>query len=104
MGRGSVETLSSGFRARVYAGKDPITGKQPYVKGPIQRETGQAEQDRDRLLEQVEAGSHPDRAATVAVLMTEWMEVADHQLTTRDNTASSSKRMLVVSATGIDPR
>ena len=35
------------------------------------------------MLAQVEAESHADRAATVAVLMARWMDVADHELSTR---------------------
>jgi len=33
MPKGSIETLQTGFRACVYAGKDPITGKPVYVRG-----------------------------------------------------------------------
>ena len=94
MARGSVETLKSGFRARVYAGKDPITGKQTYVRGHVRRDWGEAERDSLRLLSEVEAGSSPDRSATVATLMKAWMEIADHDLTTRDTTAGYVRRVI----------
>jgi hypothetical protein len=94
MARGSVETLKSGFRARVYAGKDPITGKQTYVRGQVRREFGDAERDCTRLLSEVEADSQPDRSATVATLMKAWMEVADHELTTRETTAGYVRRVI----------
>jgi len=47
---------------------------------------GQALAARDRMPAQVEAGSHPDRAATVDVLMQRRMDVAGHELSTRDTT------------------
>jgi integrase len=94
MARGSVEELRSGFRARVYAGKDPITGKQTYLRGQTRRDRGQAEQDCTRLLTQVEAETHPDRSATVATLMQRWIEVVDHELTTRDTTAGYIRRVI----------
>jgi hypothetical protein len=43
MARGSIETLRTGFRARVYAGKDPITGKQTYLRGETRRYRRDAE-------------------------------------------------------------
>jgi integrase len=94
MARGSVEELRSGFRARVYAGKDQITGKQTYLRGQTRRERGQAEQDCTRLLTQVEAETHPDRSATVETLMQRWIEVVDHELTTRDTTAGYIRRVI----------
>ncbi len=94
MARGSIETLRSGYRARVYAGQDPITGKQSYVRGQVWRDWEKAEKDRVQLLAQVEAGNHPNRAATVTVLMEAWAEVAEHELTTRETTASYVRRII----------
>jgi integrase len=99
-----VEELPSGFRARVYAGKDPITGRQTYLRGEARRERGQAEQDCLRLLTQVEAESHSDRSATVETLMRRWMEVADHGLTTRDTTAGFVRRVINPGAGDMSPR
>jgi hypothetical protein len=75
---GSIERLPSGkFRAVVRAGRDPITKK--YLKLTETCDTeSQAILARERMLAQVEAESHPDRAATVAVLMARWMDVVDH--------------------------
>ncbi|HEY1972528.1 MAG TPA: hypothetical protein VGH89_31555 [Pseudonocardia sp.] len=47
MPKGSIETLRTGFRARVYAGKDPISGKQLYVRGETRRDRREAEADAD---------------------------------------------------------
>jgi hypothetical protein len=37
MSTGSIEQLRSGFRARVYAGKDAITGKQMCLRRQVRR-------------------------------------------------------------------
>ena len=94
MGRGHVEHLPGGrFRAVVYAGKDPVTGKKIYLKETFATEP-LAVEAQNRMLGQVEAGTHPTRSATVTVLMKAWMEVADHELTTRETTSSYVRRII----------
>src|SRR5947209_6206451 len=83
MAEGSIETLKTGFRAKVYAGIDPITKKQIYLNGPIRAEIADAVQDQARLLRDAEAERHPDRAATVDYLLERWLEIADLELSTR---------------------
>jgi hypothetical protein len=61
MSRGSIEALRTGFRARVYAGKDPITGRQNYLRGETRRLRRDAEADVERLLAHVEADRRPDQ-------------------------------------------
>jgi hypothetical protein len=56
--QGSIEPLRTGFRARVFAGRDPITGRKQYLRGETRRVRRDAEADRDRLLAQVEADQH----------------------------------------------
>jgi integrase len=94
MPRGSIETLRTGFRARVYAGKDPITGKQVYVRGETRRHRRDAEVDAERLIAAVEADRRPDNHATVGMLLDRWMEVVDHELTTAETTAGYVRRTL----------
>jgi hypothetical protein len=90
MATGSIEHLPSGsFRAVVRAGKDPITGKPIKLTETCGTEDA-ARSARDRMLVLVEAENHPARSATLAVLMKAWMDVADHELTTRSTTASKS--------------
>jgi integrase len=91
---GSIERLPSGkFRAVVRVGRDPITKK--YLKLTETCETeSQAILARERMLAQVEAESHHDRAATVAVLMARWMDVADHELSTVETTAGYVRRTI----------
>jgi integrase len=94
MPRGSIETLRTGFRARVYAGKDPITGKQNYLRGETRRDRRAAEADAERLLANVDADRRPDQHATVGVLLDRWMEVVDHELSTAETTAGYVRRTL----------
>ncbi len=94
MPRGSIETLRTGFRARVYAGKDPITGKQTYLRGETRRHRRDAELDAERLVAAVEAERQPDQHATVAHLLDRWVEVVDHELSTAETTAGYIRRTL----------
>jgi integrase len=94
MSRGSIESLRTGFRARVYAGKDPITGKQVYLRGETRRDRRDAEADAERLLANVEADRRPDQHATVGLLLDRWMEVVDHELSTAETTAGYVRRTL----------
>ncbi len=94
MPRGSIETLHTGFRARVYAGKDPITGKQTYLRGETRRHRRDAEADAERLVAAVEAERQPDQHATVAHLLDRWVEVVDHELSTAETTAGYIRRTL----------
>jgi integrase len=91
---GSIEKLPSGrWRAVVRAGRDPITKKYVRLTETCRTES-EAIGARERMLAQVEADSHPDRAATVAVLMTRWMDVVDHQLSTAETTAGYVRRTI----------
>jgi integrase len=92
--QGSIEPLRTGFRARVFAGRDPITGRKTYLRGETRRVRRDAEADRDRLLAQVEADQHPDQHATVSVLLDQWTEVVDHELSTASTTAGYIRRTL----------
>ncbi len=94
MARGSIETLRTGFRARVYAGKDPITGRQNYLRGETRRLRRDAEADADRLLAQVGADKRPDQHATVGLLLDRWSEVVDHELSTTSTRAGYVPRTI----------
>jgi integrase len=91
---GSIESLPSGsFRAVVRAGKDPITGKPIKLTETCATEDA-ARSARNRMLAQVDAENHPARSTTVAGLMKAWMDVADHELTTRETTSSYVRRVI----------
>jgi integrase len=94
MTQGHIERLPSGsYRAVVFGGCDPITGKKSYMK-----ETYGAKEDAlvalRRMSSEVEAESSPDKTATVGYLLERWMEVADHALTTRVTIRGYVKRTI----------
>jgi len=81
---GSVETLPSGrLRVRVFAGADPVTGRQRYLR-EIVATSKEAKAARARLLQQVYEQRHPRSDTTVNQAVTRWLEVAEHAATTRE--------------------
>jgi integrase len=85
--RGSIDPLPSGaLRVRVYAGKDPLTGRRHDLievvpAGP--KAAAQAEAARTRLLNQVDERRHPRTNATVDQLLDRHFELAKLEPTTR---------------------
>ncbi|MDT7632157.1 MAG: integrase, partial [Pseudonocardiales bacterium] len=75
MATGHVEVLKNGFRAVVYAGRDPITGRKSYLK-ETHPTRDLAVQAKERLVAQVEADRIPDQSATLDHLLRRWLEVA----------------------------
>jgi integrase len=94
MATGHVERLKSGrYRAVVYAGRDPITGRTQYLKESHADEF-EAEKAKARLVAQVEAENHPDLVATVDTLIDAWLEVADHGINTQATTEVYLRRVI----------
>jgi integrase len=80
---GYIQQLPSGaFRVSVYAGADPLTGRQIRLRRTCKTERA-AQIELGRLLEQAAAGRQPETDATVAQLMDRYAEVADWDLSTR---------------------
>jgi len=80
---GYVQQLPSGaFRVSVYAGTDPLTGRQIRLRRTCKTERA-AQIELRKLLEQADAGRRPETDATVAELMDRYTEVADWDLSTR---------------------
>jgi len=80
---GYIQQLPSGsFRVSVYAGTDPLTGRQIRLRKTCKTERA-AQIELGKLLEQAAAGSQPETNATVAQLMDRYIEVADWDLSTR---------------------
>ncbi|MDQ1295892.1 MAG: tyrosine-type recombinase/integrase, partial [Actinomycetota bacterium] len=98
MAKGHIEKLKTRYRACVYVGKDPITGRKTYLKETFLTEA-LARVGLERMLTQVEAENTPDQSATLAVLLDRWREVAGHELTTA-HTVSSYVRRTIVPALG----
>jgi integrase len=80
---GYIQQLPSGaFRVSVYAGTDPLTGRQIRLRRTCRTERA-AQIELGKLLEQADAGRQPETDATVAQLMDRYAEVADWDLSTR---------------------
>lgn len=82
--RGLIEELPSGsFRARVYAGVDPLTRKTRYLR-ETHKTYAAAEMALTRLQSQVDEDRHPRGDLTVRQAVVQWLEVADLADTTRE--------------------
>lgn len=85
--RGYIEQRSSGsYRAVVYAGVDPLTGRERYVResAPTRRD---AEKALTRLQNQVDEKRHPRSGVTVGELLEQWTEVSRHETSTAERYA-----------------
>jgi hypothetical protein len=82
--RGYVEQRSSGqWRAVVYAGVDPLTGRERRIRESAPtRKAAQAALS--RLQTQVDERRHPRSGVTVGGLLEQWMEVARHETSTAE--------------------
>ena len=97
---GYIQQLPSGsFRVSVYAGTDPLTGRQIRLRKTCKTERA-AQIELGRLLEQAAAGRQPETDATVAQLMDRYAEVADWDLSTRkaNEVCISKERFVLVRA------
>jgi len=84
VGKGHIERLLSGsYRVRVYAGNDPLTGKEIRLKATA-KTAEHAQAELARLLEQASVGQQPESAATVGYLLDQYMAVADLDVSTRE--------------------
>jgi integrase len=74
---GHIEQLPSGaFRVRVYAGIDPVTGKERRLKETCPDEVTAAAA-LGRLLKQAQSQQAPDRDATFGLVLDKYLEVTD---------------------------
>jgi integrase len=83
MARGHITQRENGsYRVFVYAGRDPLTGKERRRTGsaPTKKE---AEKLLTKLLGEVDQGKRGGSKATVAEVIGRWLETADHELLTR---------------------
>jgi integrase len=83
--RGYIRERPNGtFQVIVYAGKDPLTGKERRPTG-TRATRREAEQLLTTLLAQVDTGrSRGSKRATVAEVIGAWLETSDHEFTTRN--------------------
>jgi hypothetical protein len=75
-GRGHIERLLSGsFRVKVYAGTDPVTGKERPAQADLPRRGRRPRNARPALAE-ADGGRFPDRQATLGQALDKYLEVA----------------------------
>jgi integrase len=80
---GHIEQLPSGsWRAKVYAGTDPLTGRETRLRRTCKTERA-AQIELGKLLEQAAAGRQPETDVTVAQRMDRYAEIAEWDLSTR---------------------
>lgn len=85
--RGYIEQRASGsYRAVVYAGVDPLTGRERYLRESADtRKAAQAALT--RLQAQVDERRHPRSGVTIGELLEQWMEVSRHEASTAERYA-----------------
>ena len=82
--RGHIQRLPSGsFRVKVYAGTDPVTGKQRLLRQTCPDEASAAAA-LGRLLSQADGDRFPNREATLGQALGKYLEVADLEVSTRE--------------------
>jgi integrase len=82
--RGHIEQLPSGsYRAVVYAGVDPLTGKERRLKESA-KTLKAAEVALTKLQRQVDQELHPKTDITVGAAIAQWLRVAELEETTRE--------------------
>jgi len=81
---GHIEQLPSGsWRARVYAGVDPLTRREMRLRETCRTETA-ARIALGKLLQQAAVGRQPESNVTVATLLDEYAAIAEWELSTRE--------------------
>ena len=92
--KGCVEQLPSGsWRARVYAGIDPITKREIRLKATAKTER-QAHIELGRLLKEASEGCTPESDATVAKLLDEYAPIAPWDVSTRQTNEGFIRRTI----------
>ena len=92
--KGHVEQLPSGsWRARVYAGVDPITQREIRLKATAKTEQ-QAYIELGRLLKQASEGRTPESGATMAKLLDEYAAIAPWDVSTRQTNEGFIRRTI----------
>jgi len=75
--------LPGNFRAIVYAEIDPLTGKPRYLR-EIAKTYADAKVALTKLQRQVDEKRHPRTNITISQVIAQWLEVAEHEDTTRE--------------------
>jgi integrase len=101
---GHIEQLPSGsFRVSVYAGTDPLTGRELRFRETAKSMT-QAQIQLGKMLEQAEAGRRPDSRVLVRNLLAQYLEVTELEPSTRSTYESYVRRIILPAFGSIEVR
>src|ERR1017187_6042655 len=82
--KGHIQRLPSGsFLVKVYAGTDPVTGKERLLRQTCPDEAA-AHAALGRMLVEADGGRFPDQQATLGKALGKYLEVADLEVSTRE--------------------
>jgi hypothetical protein len=82
--KGHIQQLPSGsFRVKVYAGIDPVTGKERLLRQTCPDEAA-AHAALSRMLVEADGGRFPDQHPTLGQALGKYLEVADLEVSTRE--------------------
>jgi integrase len=91
---GRIEQLPSGsWRAKVYAGTDPLTGREIRFRKTCRTERA-AQIELGKLLEMAQAGRQPDRDVTVAQLLDQYVSTAEWDVSIRESNLGYIRRTI----------
>ena len=91
---GHIEQLPSGsWRARVYAGKDPLTGREIRFRKTCKTERD-AQIELGKLLALAQEGRQPDSDVTLAQLLDQYVQTARWDLSTRESNLGYIRRTI----------
>ena len=91
---GHIEQLPSGsWRVKVYAGTDPLTGREIRFRKTCKTERA-AQIELGKLLEQAAAGRQPDSGVTVAQLLDQYVSTAGWDVSTRESNLGYIRRTI----------
>ena len=91
---GHIERLPSGsWRVKVYAGTDPLTGREFRFRKTCKTERA-AQIELGKLLAQATAGRQPDSAVTVAQLLDQYVVTAGWDVSTRESNLGYIRRTI----------
>lgn len=91
--RGNVRVRGGSYQVRVYAGEDPVTGRDVYLTESTKDEKLVPE-IQTRLVAQVDRQRSASTSATLGYLLDEWLQVHEIEHTTRENYVSYIERVI----------
>jgi hypothetical protein len=92
---GHIERLPSGsFRVKVYAGVDPLTGRELRFRRTVKTQS-EAQIVLGELLRDNASGKRPESSVTVAELLDQYLGVAELESSTRDTYAGYIRRTIL---------